>query len=107
MILVSDAMPTVGDPDRFDLYGETLRVEGGRFLNRVGMFAGAHLDMPGAVACAVNVVGLPMEEALRMAVANPLEGIGLEDKNAIIGSGVDEIIVVGEKISDARPLRGA
>lgn len=105
MILVSDAMPTVGGPDSFELYGETLRVEAGRLLNGRGTLAGAHLDMRGAAACAANVVGLPLEEALRMAVANPLEAIGLEDKIAIVGAGVDEIIVVGEEIADARPLR--
>lgn len=105
MILVSDAMPTVGGPDSFELYGETLLVEGGRLLNRRGVLSGAHLDMRGAVAYAAKVVGLPLEDALRMAVANPLEAIGLEDTNAIVGAGVEEIIVVGAEIVDARPLR--
>lgn len=105
MILVSDAMPTVGGPDSFDLYGETLRVEGGRLLNGQGTLAGAHLDMRGAVACATKVVGLPKEEALRMAVSNPLEAIGLEDSTPIVGSGVDDLIVVGKEFAYARPLR--
>jgi len=49
MIAVSDAMPTVGGPDRFSLYGKELHLSEGRLINDQGALAGAHLTMLDAV----------------------------------------------------------
>lgn len=77
MVLVSDAMPTWAGPDSFDLYGETIRLEEGRLVNAIGSLAGVHIDMAKSVARIVTEIGLPLDEALRMATSTPAELMGL------------------------------
>ena len=71
MFLVSDAMPTVGGPDRFRLYDMNLRLVDGRLVNDEGSLAGAHVTMADSVARLVATVGVSPETALRMAVTTP------------------------------------
>ena len=80
MFLVSDAMSTVGGSDRFMLYGHEIRVEDGRLVNAEGALAGAHVTMAESVARLITVLGLPPQEALRMAVTVPA---GLIDRSAL------------------------
>lgn len=75
--IVSDAMPTVGGPDHFQLYGRTVRLSAGRLVNDEGNLAGAHTTMADGVARLRSVIGLPFEDALRMAITNPAELIGV------------------------------
>lgn len=76
---VSDAMPTVGGPDRFRLYDLELKVEDGRLVNPEGNLAGAHVTMAESVARLVARAGLAAEAALRMAVTVPARLIGRPD----------------------------
>ncbi|MFQ6548066.1 N-acetylglucosamine-6-phosphate deacetylase [Aestuariibius sp. 2305UL40-4] len=80
MVLVSDAMATVGGGDSFELYGQEIRLRDGRLVNAEGNLAGAHLTVADGVAklCAM---GLPDEAVLRMATANPAALIGLDIAN--------------------------
>ncbi|HVL73960.1 MAG TPA: N-acetylglucosamine-6-phosphate deacetylase, partial [Beijerinckiaceae bacterium] len=66
-MLVTDAMPCVGGRPGFSLYGEEIRVEGGRCLRADGTLAGAALDMASAVRNAVRLLGLDLAEALATA----------------------------------------
>ena len=51
MMLVTDAMATIGSPrDAFELFGETIRVSEGRLVNAEGRLAGA--QSPGSLASA-------------------------------------------------------
>jgi N-acetylglucosamine-6-phosphate deacetylase len=77
MFLVSDAMPTVGGPDRFRLYDMNLRLENGRLVNDEGSLAGAHVTMADSVARLIATVGIAPESALRMAVTIPARVMGL------------------------------
>ena len=70
--LVSDAMPTVGGPDRFELYGETITLTDGRLINAEGSLAGAHVTMLGSVRRLVHHAGVDLETALRMATGIPM-----------------------------------
>ena len=63
MFLVSDAMSTVGGSDRFLLYGEEVRLIGGRLVNAEGSLAGAHVTMAESVARLINVVGIAADVA--------------------------------------------
>lgn len=74
--IVSDAMPTVGGPDEFQLYGKTIRVSAGRLVNDEGNLAGAHTTMAEGVARLCSAIGLSFEDALRMAITNPARLIG-------------------------------
>ena len=84
MVLVTDAMPpAAGGAAVFDLGGRQIRAEGGRLIGEDGTLAGADLDMARAVANAVRIVGLDLEEALRMASLYPARAIGLADRGRI------------------------
>lgn len=91
MFLVSDAMPTVGGPDRFRLYDMSLHLEDGRLVNTEGSLAGAHVTMAESVARLVAVVGVPVDTALRMAVTIPARVIGAPRLAQIAGRPLDEV----------------
>ena len=71
MFLVSDSMSTVGGSDRFVLYGQEVRLIGGRLVNSEGSLAGAHVTMAESVQRLISVVGIPPEQALTMAIGTP------------------------------------
>ena len=78
VFLVTDAMPMVGaDDPSFDLYGETITAVDGVVRNAAGSLAGSALDMASAVRNTVELLGLPLEEACRMASRYPAEFLGL------------------------------
>ncbi|MFL5087625.1 MAG: N-acetylglucosamine-6-phosphate deacetylase [Xanthobacteraceae bacterium] len=77
-ILVTDAMPPVGGKrPTFALYGEEIMVKDERCARRDGTLAGAYLDMATAVRNAVRLLGVTLEDALRMASTHPAGFIGL------------------------------
>jgi N-acetylglucosamine-6-phosphate deacetylase len=81
-ILTTDAMPPVGgERSSFTLAGETIAVRDGRCVRQKdGALAGACLDMAGAVRNCVQLLGVPLIDALRFASANPAEFLGLGQK---------------------------
>ena len=87
-VLVTDAMPPVGSarPD-YVLNGQTITARNGICMNDAGVLAGSALDMAGAVRNTVNLLGLPLAEASRMASAYPAEWLGLEQTHGRIGPG--------------------
>jgi len=88
VFLVTDAMPMVGSDDpAFDLYGETITAVGGVVRNAAGALAGSALDMATAVRNSVRLIGLPLEEAARMASTYPAEFLGLGDTHGRIAPG--------------------
>lgn len=92
MFLVSDAMPTVGGPDRFRLYDMDLEVRDGRLVNPEGSLAGAHVSMAESVARLVGVVGSAPELALRMAVTVPARVIGRPGLGQLAGRQVGDLL---------------
>jgi N-acetylglucosamine-6-phosphate deacetylase len=88
IFLVTDAMATIGtDMTEFTLNGRTIRREGGRLTLADGTLAGADLDMISAVRFMHREIGLPLEEALRMASLYPAEAVGQEHRLGRIGEG--------------------
>ncbi len=88
MILVSDAMPTVGaNIAGFQLGGQRVTLADGRLTLPDGTLAGSNLDMATAVRNAVRVLGLPVEAALHMASRAPAECLGIGDRYGRIASG--------------------
>lgn len=78
MIVVTDAMSTIGGPEYFELYGEIIEVTDGRLVNQSGSLAGAHIDMISSVKNLVNDVRVDAETALAMATYNPANLMELE-----------------------------
>ncbi|WP_293799770.1 N-acetylglucosamine-6-phosphate deacetylase [uncultured Bosea sp.] len=88
MMLVTDAMATIGSPrDAFELFGETIRVSEGRLVNAEGRLAGAHLDMNTAILNAHRHGGATLAEALAMASTTPAAYLGLAHSHGRIAPG--------------------
>jgi N-acetylglucosamine-6-phosphate deacetylase len=87
-MLVTDAMPSVGGSrSAFTLYGQEISVRDGRCTRADGTLAGAHLDMASAVRNCVELLGVPLTQALRFASAEPASFLGLADTLGSIAAG--------------------
>ena len=88
LMLVTDAMTPLGtDADSFQLYGATIHRHDGRLVTSDGTLAGADLDMSQAVRNCVGLLGLPREEALRMASLYPAQFLGMADRRGRLAQG--------------------
>lgn len=105
MVLVSDAMPTVGGPDHFDLYGQRIALRDGRLVNAEGNLAGAHSTMLWGMQRLVGQVGLPLEQALHMAITAPAALIGKPHLGQVAGRFVDDLFVLDDGLA-LQPLSG-
>ncbi len=77
-MLVTDAMPPVGGRQgAFTLYGNEIAVRDGRCLRADGALAGSVLDMASAVRNCVDLLDVPLTDALRFAATNPANFLGL------------------------------
>ena len=95
MLLVSDAMPSVGSVgDTFLLNGRTVTRKDGRLTLPDGTLAGSDLDMAAAVRNTVNHLDLPVEAALRMASRAPAEFLGLGGEFGRIAPGYRASLVL-------------
>jgi N-acetylglucosamine-6-phosphate deacetylase len=103
-VLVTDAMPPVGsDNPSYVLNGETITARDGVCQSDAGVLAGSALDMASAVRYAVQVIGLPLAEASRMASSYPAAWIGRDRVQGQLVAGqradfavVDDGVVVQE-----------
>lgn len=90
IVLVTDAMGTVGGTEKcFELYGNRIYARNGRCALENGTLAGSDLDMMRAVRNAHTLLGLPLEEALRMASLYPAQFLDLDDRIGRIAPGWD------------------
>jgi N-acetylglucosamine-6-phosphate deacetylase len=104
IFLVTDAMATIGtDMKSFTLNGRLIKREGGSLRLADGTLAGADLDMISAVRFMREKIGLPLEEALRMASLYPARAMGVEDRHGRLAKGTAANLV---HLSDALAVRG-
>ena len=88
MILVTDAMPSVGtDAAGFHLLGQDIRLQDGVLVSANGTLAGSHLDMATGVRNIVRHLGVGVEAALRMASLHPAQFLRLDGELGRIGPG--------------------
>ena len=107
MILISDAMPTVGGPASFDLYGQPITLSEGRLINQEGSLAGAHTTMALSVAYVAEHLHQPLDTALRMAITNPAELMSQHDLKGIVGQPVSGVVVLAPNLEFRGSLAGA
>jgi len=121
MMLVSDAMPTVGsDASEFMLQGRVIRVADGRCVYEDGTLAGAHLTMAQGVAHIVQQVGAGSVRASHMASTAPAEFLGLASTHGQIAVGMNadlawldskfqpvRTFIGGEALVSSEPSRSA
>lgn len=113
MVLVTDAMPTVGAANKeFVLNGEVIRSENGRCATATGTLAGSDLDMLSAVRNSVEMLGLELSEAVRMASLYPAAMVGLDNELGLLKPGykasmilVDDDLKLFNSWIDGQPVR--
>lgn len=88
LMLVTDAMPTVGSADKqFALGGRRIRAEDGACLAEDGTLAGSDLDMALAVRNAVRLMGVDLATASGMASTTPARFLGLARERGTLEPG--------------------
>ncbi len=104
MMLVTDAMPPVGGArEDFALYGVPMTCRDGKCTTADGTLAGSALDMAAAVRNTVKL-GVPLEEACRMASAYPADFLGLGGELGRIAPGYRADLVL---LDDALTVQGS
>jgi N-acetylglucosamine-6-phosphate deacetylase len=94
LMLVTDAMPTVGgDDSEFLLQGRSIRREGDRLVSDEGVLAGSTLTMAAALSNAIDQGRLDLPSAVRMASSTPASFLGLEGKVGAIAVGLQADLV--------------
>lgn len=94
IFLVSDAMSVTGtDLQSFELNGRTIYRRDGRLTLADGTLAGADTDLLSCVRNVRDMLGVPLEEALRMASLYPADAVGASSKGRL-KTGADADFVV-------------
>jgi len=86
-------MVGAGSPS-FELYGETITAVDGVVRNAAGALAGSALDMATAVRNCVRLLGLPLEEAARMAATYPARFLRIDGERGRIAPGLAADLVL-------------
>jgi N-acetylglucosamine-6-phosphate deacetylase len=88
LMLVTDAMPTVGGAEReFLLQGRAIRRDGDRLVSEDGVLAGSTLTMAAAVANAIDQGQLTLAAAVEMASSSPAHFLGIGAETGAIAPG--------------------
>ena len=111
LTLVTDAMEAAGMAEgEYELSGRKVRLENGSVRLPDGTLAGSALTMDQAVRNAVKFMGIPLEDAVRMASESPAEILSLSEKGRVVPRAdadlvvlspegrVEETIVAGETV---------
>ncbi len=97
-MLVTDAMPIVGsDSSEFQLQGRRISVVDGQCIDDQGTLSGSALDMASAVRNAVHMLGVRVEDAVRMASTYPAEFLGLGHEIGHIKPGYRANLVLADE----------
>lgn len=88
-MLVTDAMPSVGAPNNkaFSLQGRPISVADNMCVDEHGRLAGSDIDMASAVRNAVTMLGVDLEQSLRMASRYPAQFLRLDHELGRIAPG--------------------
>ena len=93
VLLVSDGIAATGMPDgKYRLGNFEVSVKGGVARNSEGKLAGSTLTMDRALRNIVGI-GVPLQDAVRMATVLPARRLGLAGKKGIIAVGSDADLV--------------
>lgn len=100
IFLVTDAMsPTGTDWTEFDLTGQTVYRKDGALRLADGTLAGADLTMIDALKFVHRTVGVPFDEALRMASLYPAQALGVASTHGHLNRGARaDFVVLGDDL---------
>lgn len=94
LFLISDATLAKIDPMRFEFEDFTANYDGHRLLNDEGKLAGSAITLLDAVRNCIHQVGIPKDEAFRMASLYPAQHLGLGERLGRIKAGYSSAMVV-------------
>ena len=95
IILISDSMRAAGLSDgQYTLGGQDVFVKGSRATLADGTIAGSVTDLMGCMRTVVKKMGIPLEDAVACASANPAKEIGIYDRCGSITEGKDADFVL-------------
>ena len=98
LMLVTDAMPTVGtDETQFEFFGDIIQRRGLTLTDSQGRLAGSALDMNSAVKNAVEMFAIEKIEAINLASANPAKFLGLSDDYGNLKLGAKASMILLDK----------
>lgn len=97
--IVSDAMPTVGGPDHFTLYGMDIHVKNGALVNAEGSLAGAHIDMVTSIRKLVAMTGIDPGLAIAMATDIPRAAMRLAPLVIAPGTPLRDLIALDDTLN--------
>jgi N-acetylglucosamine-6-phosphate deacetylase len=87
-MLVTDAMPSVGGSNKaFKLQGRPISVSDNMLLDEHGRLAGSDIDMATAVRNTMSMLGVELEQSLRMASLYPAQFLRLDHEIGRIAPG--------------------
>jgi N-acetylglucosamine-6-phosphate deacetylase len=96
-MLVTDAMPSVGtDFTSFELQGRRILVSGSVCVDEDGRLAGSNIDMASCVRNAIQMLGVSLPQAVRMASQWPAEFLGLGHETGRIAPGYRANLVAAD-----------
>ena len=95
--LVSDTMRACGLEDgTYDLGGQDVTVRGPRATLADGTLAGSVSDLMRCLVCAVQEMGIPLEDAVHAATVNPARAVGIDAERGSITRGkIADAVVLG------------
>ncbi|MFC6996348.1 N-acetylglucosamine-6-phosphate deacetylase [Rufibacter roseus] len=100
LLLISDCAACVGSDIEFSAFGNFVSYyRNGRCETEDGRLAGSALTMLKAVQNTVNMVGLPVDEAIRMATLYPAQVLKLEQKvGQLIPGAAANLVVMNQEL---------
>src|SRR5918997_7102752 len=95
LALVTDAIEAAGmPPGEYELSGRKVRLEDGEIRLPDGTLAGSVLTMDRAVSNTVELLRVPIRDAVRMATQTPAEILGIHSKGRIVpGADADLVLL--------------
>ena len=97
LILTTDSMACVGSElTSFMLQGRTITLKEGVCVDEHGTLAGSNLDMASAVRNAVQMLGVDLAVAARMASHSPAAFLGLDDRGRIAPGCRADLVLLDE-----------
>lgn len=97
MVLISDSMMATGMEDgEYALGGQPVTVRGNKALLADGTIAGSATNLYDCMRTAIGM-GVPKEEAVRAAAANPAKAVGLEGECGFLLPGRRADILIADK----------
>lgn len=106
-ILITDAVQATGLPDGEYVLGDLpIFVKDGAARLKEGNLAGSTLTLIGAVKNMVEVVGVSVSDAFRMASQNPAKALGLEGRGWIREGNAADFVIVSPQFEIEKTIIG-